>query len=111
MTKLPTLVSLSEGENLSLDISVSGSPFPKITWSIHGRGYGDKTRFNITDEKFEIREVRLEDQGMITCRAENLFGVQETRVELVVSGKVVPHSSSLPATVKQRHFFRFEKYN
>ncbi|XP_068747694.1 uncharacterized protein [Montipora capricornis] len=86
MTKLPTLVSLREEENLLLDISVSGSPFPKITWSIHGRGYGDKTRFNITDEKFEIRGVRFEDQGMITCQAENLFGVQETRVELVVLG-------------------------
>ena len=109
MTKLPTLVSLSEGENLSLDISVSGSPFPKIMWSIQGRGYGDKTRFNITDEKFEIWRVRFEDQGMITCRAENLFGVKETRVELVVLGKIAPHSFPLPV-FETKIYFSFENY-
>ncbi|XP_068679572.1 uncharacterized protein [Montipora foliosa] len=85
-TKTPSPVSVREGENLSLEISVSGNPAPKITWSVHGRDYGDKSRFNITDKIFEIRGVRFEDQGMITCRAENLFGIQETKVDLVVLG-------------------------
>ena len=89
MTKTPSLVSVREGKNLSLEISVSGNPAPKITWSVHGRDYGDKSRFNITDKIFEIRGVRFEDQGMITCRAENLFGIQETKVDLVVLGEPV----------------------
>ncbi|XP_068679578.1 uncharacterized protein [Montipora foliosa] len=86
VTKTPSLVSVREGKNLSLEISVSGNPAPKITWSVHGRDYGDKSRFNITDKIFEIRSVRFEDQGMITCRAENLFGIQEKKVDLVVLG-------------------------
>ncbi|XP_068747696.1 uncharacterized protein [Montipora capricornis] len=86
VTKTPSLVSVREGKNLSLEISVSGNPAPKITWSVHGRDYGDKSRFNITDKIFKIRGVRFEDQGMITCRAENLFGIQETKVDLVVLG-------------------------
>lgn len=38
------------------------------------------------NEKFELNDVRFEDEGVITCRAENVFGVQETEVELTVLG-------------------------
>ncbi|XP_015755538.1 PREDICTED: uncharacterized protein LOC107335079 isoform X2 [Acropora digitifera] len=86
MTELPSLISLSEGENLTLEVAVSGSPFPKITWSVHGREIVDKSRLTITNDKFEIRGVRLEDKGLITCTAQNLFGFQETEAELVVLG-------------------------
>ena len=87
MTKLPSLVSLREGGNLSLEIAVSGSPFPNITWSVHGRVVIDRSRLTITNDKFEIRGVRFEDQGLITCTAQNVFGVQETQTELVVLGE------------------------
>ena len=33
--------------------------------------------------------VRFEDEGVITCRAENVFEVQETKVELTVLGEWV----------------------
>ena len=87
MTELPSLISLREGENLTLEVAVSGSPFPKITWSVHGREIVDKSRLTITNDKFEIRGVRLEDKGLITCTAQNLFGFQETEAELVVLGE------------------------
>ena len=87
MTKLPSLVSLREGGNLSLEIAVSGSPFPKITWSVHGREVIERSRLTITNDRFEIRGVHFEDQGLITCTAQNLFGVQETEAELVVLGE------------------------
>lgn len=43
----------------------------------------------ITAHQFEIRGVRFEDQGIITCRVENLFGFQETKVELIVFGEFI----------------------
>ena len=47
----------------------------------------NQSRINSTgDEKFELNDVRFEDEGVITCRAENVFGVQETEVELTVLG-------------------------
>ena len=47
----------------------------------------NQSRVNSTgDEKFELNDVRFEDEGVITCRAENVFGVQETEVELTVLG-------------------------
>ena len=87
MTELPSLISLREGGNLTLEVAVSGSPFPKITWSVHGREIVDQSRLTITNNKFEIRAVRLEDKGLITCTAQNLLGVQETEAELVVLGE------------------------
>lgn len=32
-------------------------------------------------------DVRFEGEGVSTCRAENVFGVQETKVELTVAAK------------------------
>ena len=116
MTKLPSLVSLREGGNLSLEIAVSGSPFPKITWSVHGREIVNKSRLIITNNKFEIRGVRFEDQGLITCTAQNVFGVQETKTELVVFGEFLLNFSSsvreLPFKVVfiQDNFYAFPAY-
>ena len=38
---------------------------------------------------FEIAEVRFEDQGMITCQAENVFGTREAQVKFIVFGEFV----------------------
>ena len=86
-SELPSLISIAEGGNLSLTVSVSGNPAPKITWSLQGKAHGEQSGYKITAEMFEINEVRFEDQGMITCRAENLFGVREAGVKLIVFGK------------------------
>ena len=86
--KPPSLISLREGENVSLIISATGNPAPNITWSVQGRNHGDQSRYKITSDKFEIREVRFEDHGTITCRAENVFGVREMKVELTILGEL-----------------------
>lgn len=72
---------------MSLNVTTLGSPTPKVTWSVQDKNHGNQSRYTITADQFEIREVRFEDQGIITCQAENLFGVQETKVELVVFGE------------------------
>lgn len=85
--KPPPLIFIKEGGNLSVTISVSGYPTPKVTWSMQGKNHGNQTRFKTTLDKFDIDDVRFEDEGVITCRAENVFGVQETKVELTVLGE------------------------
>ena len=72
---------------MSLIISASGNPAPNITWSVQGRNHEDESRYKITADRFEIRDVRFEDQGTITCRAENVFGVREIKVELTILGE------------------------
>ena len=87
--KPPSQISVHEGRNLSLNASASGNPTPIITWSVQGKNGGDHSRHTITADQFEIREVRFEDQGIITCRVENVFGFQETKVELIVFGEFI----------------------
>ena len=89
MTKPPSLITLREGENVSLVINASGNPAPDITWSVQEGNVIDKSRYMITADRFDIRETRFEDQGIIMCRAENLFGVQETKVKLTVGDFVI----------------------
>lgn len=54
---------------------------------MQGKNRRNQTRFKTTLDKFYIDDVRFEDEGVITCRAENVFGVQETKAELTVLGE------------------------
>ena len=58
-------------------------------WSLQSGTNYNQSRFKFTDETFEIAEVRFEDQGMITCQAENVFGTQVAQVKLIVFGEFV----------------------
>ena len=53
------------------------------------KNHGNQTRFKTTVDKCVMDDVRFEDEGVITCRAENVFEVQETKVELTVLGEWV----------------------
>ncbi|KAM7427694.1 hypothetical protein ABFA07_021217 [Porites harrisoni] len=86
LNKPPPLIFIKEGGNLSIGISVSGNPVPKITWTLQDKNHENQTRYKVTADKFEIDDVHFEDEGVINCRAENLFGVQEAKVELTVLG-------------------------
>ena len=87
--KPPPLIFIKESGNLSVSISASGYPVPKITWSMQGKSYQNQTRFKTAGDKFVMDDVRFEDEGVITCRAENVFGVEETKVELTVLGEFI----------------------
>ena len=47
----------------------------------------NQTRFRILADKFEMDNVRFEDQGVITSRAENMFGVQVIETKITVKGE------------------------
>ena len=46
-------------------------------------------RFRILDDKFEMDNVHFEDEGLITCHAENMFGVEVSKVNLTVLGELL----------------------
>ena len=73
---------------MSFSFSTSGNPAPKITWSMQGRRESP-ARFRILDDKFEMDNVRFEDEGLITCHAENMFGVEVSKVNLTVLGELL----------------------
>ena len=86
--KPPSFIVIKEGGNVSFSFSTSGNPAPKITWSMQGRRESP-ARFRILDDKFEMDNVRFEDEGLITCHAENMFGVEVSKLNLTVLGESV----------------------
>lgn len=56
---------------------------------MQGTSYQNQIRFKIAADKFVMDDVRFEDEGVITCRAENVFGFEETKVELTVLGEFI----------------------
>ena len=53
---------------------------------MQGKSRESPARFRILDDKFEMDNVRFEDEGLITCHAENMFGVEVSKVNLTVLG-------------------------
>lgn len=47
----------------------------------------NQTRFRILADKFEMSDVRFEDEGVIKSSAENMFGVQVTEINITVKGE------------------------
>lgn len=97
-SKIPSSISVREGNNLSLRISASGNPVPKITCSLQSKIQGNGGRILVSNEKLEMRNVRFLDQGKIECLAENVFGTQVARVKLIVFGPP-RFSDTLPGKV------------
>ena len=64
VNKPPPLIFLREGGNLSISISVSGNPVPKITWTLQDKNHENQTRYKVTADKFEIDDVHFEDEGV-----------------------------------------------
>ena len=90
--KIPPSITIREGAKVSLNISASGNPVPKITWSLQSGAHYNQSRFKFTDNTFQIEGVRFEDQGMITCQGENVFGTRVAQVKLIVFGGFVSFS-------------------
>ena len=72
---------------MTFSFSVSGYPKLKLTWSMKTKTQENQTRFRVPADKFEMSDVRFEDEGLITSRAENMFGIQVTEVKITVKGE------------------------
>ena len=74
---------------------------------MQGTSYQNQTLFKIAADKFVMDDVRFEDEGVITCRAENVFGVEETKVELTVLGEfIIPFYFPLLCNEEKRYHKR-----
>lgn len=72
---------------MTFSFSISGYPKHKVTWSMKTKTQENQTRFRVLADKFEMSDVRFEDEGVITGRAENMFGIQVTEVKITVKGE------------------------
>lgn len=84
-------ITLKAGQNLKLDVKISGEPPPTKTW-YHGKARLDSAdNLNIDSEdyktKLSIVLITRKQTGTYTIKAENASGKDEASIEVTVLGK------------------------
>ncbi|XP_055943882.1 roundabout homolog 1-like isoform X1 [Argiope bruennichi] len=93
------LVTVKEGETVTLKCDASGNPKPTITWKHAGRHYD-----NGDGSSFHISSAQIEDSGEYECIADNSVGDPASAVitvEVVSAPKVYPDPKSGLVVVKE----------
>ena len=82
---------IDEGSSLILEGTFTGTPSPKITWSINGKQVHTDGNIKITNMKnksiLTIKNVNSSLSGNYICKAENEAGMAESIADVVVKKK------------------------
>ncbi|CAF1363451.1 unnamed protein product [Adineta steineri] len=78
VSKLPSIVRITEGEDLDISCSITGVPEPVIHWTKNNVDIREDHRIDIYSDRgvhhLEISDVLVSDQGLYTIHAENSLG-------------------------------------
>uniref|UniRef100_A0AAR2LWB5 Ig-like domain-containing protein n=1 Tax=Pygocentrus nattereri TaxID=42514 RepID=A0AAR2LWB5_PYGNA len=98
----PSSFRCSEGQTARFDLKVVGRPMPDTFW-FHNGNYFDSAanRLRMVNEfgycSLDYEAAYSRDSGVITCRATNKFGVDQTSATLIVKDeKSLVEESQLP---------------
>jgi len=79
---------VTEGGKVLLECHVTGSPAPRVTWSVEGAELASSAEVAITQHGvvncLVISEVLCEDEGQYTVSASNVHGSASTTAYLTV---------------------------
>ena len=82
-----------EGEAISLNCEVDGSPAPSVTWQFFHNMVtynltSDSIKYIISNSTLTILDVTPSDSGKYRCTATNIIGTISADVQLVVLGEI-----------------------
>ncbi|KAI5614770.1 hemicentin-1 isoform X1 [Silurus asotus] len=104
-TRQPADVAADIGSNITLSCHVQGHPEPRITWrrddnaALFSRHRGHSTVTQKRDGELQITNLWIEDETTYVCEAQNQFGKIQAKVQVTVTGLVVPVIAPSPAEV------------
>lgn len=84
ISKPPSSDPIKEKEKVTLPCKAVGFPQPIITW-YKNNGLIDEGRKHFTEWNLEFQEIKFEDRGIYTCKAENLLGHAKLSVNVTVN--------------------------
>ena len=83
-------IEVLDGEELTLNVTVSGKPKPEVTWFKDGKRLRDSYRVNIKskDDKFSLNilKVKPDDAGTYKCEVKNKAGTVSRTYNVKVGG-------------------------
>uniref|UniRef100_A0A8C3S503 Titin n=1 Tax=Chelydra serpentina TaxID=8475 RepID=A0A8C3S503_CHESE len=86
--------SIQVGQDLKVEIPISGRPKPTVTWTKDGQLLKQTTRVNVNDlpnlTVLNIKETHKEDSGMYGITVANVIGQKSTSVEIITLDKPDP---------------------
>ena len=72
-----------ENENVAITCNATGQPLPQITWS-KSVGTLPKSRTYLSNGVIRIRQVKKTDSGTYICEAENIMGLKQGVIQLII---------------------------
>ncbi|XP_067052599.1 uncharacterized protein [Acropora muricata] len=72
-----------ENENVTITCNATGQPLPQITWSKFV-GTLPKSRTYVSNGVIRIRQVKKTDSGTYICEADNIMGLKQGVIQLLV---------------------------
>uniref|UniRef100_A0A803TKH3 Titin n=1 Tax=Anolis carolinensis TaxID=28377 RepID=A0A803TKH3_ANOCA len=86
--------SIQVGQDLKIEVPISGRPKPTITWTKDGIPLKQTTRVNVIDSPnltiLNIKETNKEDSGMYEIAVANVVGQKSAPIEIVTLDKPDP---------------------
>ncbi|XP_046404427.1 neuroplastin isoform X1 [Ischnura elegans] len=93
--RMPSTMSLVEGEKLVLDCSVNGKPTPEVVWSFGNVSINETSgRYKLLEDNgvpnaiLSIDEVIMDDRGDYTCFAKNVANFTKATTYVRVKDKL-----------------------
>ncbi|XP_071104533.1 twitchin-like isoform X3 [Haliotis cracherodii] len=87
-------VSLTEGERLALQCTVTAKPEPNVEWYFNGQMLKSDDVVSLSYSngvcKLVISDTVIDDEGTYVCKASNPAGVASTRTNVTIKGKATP---------------------
>ena len=83
----PTETTINESQTAILKCSANGNPLPKVEWSKLKSSLPAERHVIEPSGALIVRDVRPGDQGVYSCRAENLLGSANASAKLTVQCK------------------------
>ena len=84
----PKETTINESQTAILECSVNGNPLPKVEWSKLNSSLPDGRHVIERSGALILREVRPGDEGLYSCRAENMLGSASASAKLTVQCKL-----------------------
>ncbi|CAF0824612.1 unnamed protein product, partial [Didymodactylos carnosus] len=85
-----TRINAEYNHNVTMMCNVTGYPVPKISWIYDNNSVQNTHRIYQTDNTLIIFNVQPRDAGQYVCRADNVFGINETSFQLSITGILPP---------------------